>query len=88
MCVLFVVVGLFVLPFLFDSNLSEEEIAGCFPLIVSGCLWSVSLPHGAIGLSAVCNCDISWSYSPFLSSVCNVIYSAKTDVYVMLIRLF
>ena len=27
------------------------------------CLWcSVSLPHGAVGCAAVCNCGISWSY--------------------------
>ena len=27
------------------------------------CLFSVALPHGAVGWSAVCGCRISWSYS-------------------------
>ena len=43
-----------------------EVRAGCFTLIVflllCGCLCSVSLPHGAVGWSAVCECGISWSY--------------------------
>ena len=26
---------------------------------------SVSLPHGAVGWSPVCDCGISWSYSLF-----------------------
>ena len=36
--------------------------AACFALIVL-CLCSVSLPHGAVGWSAVSDCGISWSYS-------------------------
>ena len=28
---------------------------------------SVSLPHGAVGWSAVCDCGILWSYSPTFS---------------------
>ena len=32
-------------------------------LAISGCRCSVSLPHGAFGWSAVCDCGISWSYS-------------------------
>ena len=27
------------------------------------CWFSVALPHGAVGWSAVCDCGISWSYS-------------------------
>ena len=30
----------------------------------------MALPRGAMGLSAVCNCGISWSYSLFLTR-CN-----------------
>ena len=32
----------------------------------------VTLPHSAVGWSAVCDCSISWSYSLFLNhgSVC------------------
>ena len=38
----------------------------CFVFLVSrGCC--VALPCGAIGLSAVCDCGISWSYSLFLT---------------------
>ena len=44
-------------------SLAEEERAGCFSLIVfllvCGCLCSVSLQHGAIGLSFGCDCGIS-----------------------------
>ena len=33
-------------------------------LLSCGCLCLVSLPHGAVvGLSAACNCGISWSYT-------------------------
>ena len=36
-------------------------MAGCYTFNKS---WlSVFIPHGAIGQSAVCGCDISWSYS-------------------------
>ena len=28
-----------------------------------GCLYTVSLPHGAVCWSAVCDCGIYWSYS-------------------------
>ena len=46
-----------VLQYIFDG----EERAGCFAWFVSlvprdGC---VAVPHGAIGLSAVCDCVIS-----------------------------
>ena len=38
-------------------------VAGCFAIIVLQmyfyCECSVSLPHGAVGLSAVCDCGIS-----------------------------
>ena len=35
-------------------------------LLSSGCnICSVSLPHGAVGWSVVCNCGISWSYYLF-----------------------
>ena len=39
-----------------------EDGAGRFTLIVF-CLCSVSPTHGAVGWSAVCACDISWSYA-------------------------
>ena len=48
-------------------NLDGEERAYCFAqffFLVSGdCC--VTLPSGAMGLSAVCDCGISWSYSLF-----------------------
>ena len=46
---------------------AEKERAGCFILIVfllsCGCYFSVSLPYSVLGLSSVCDCGISWSYS-------------------------
>ena len=47
----------------FCNHLDEEERAGCFALVVflmfSDCLFSVALPHSAVGWSAVCKCGIS-----------------------------
>ena len=43
------------------------------------CLCFVSLPHGTMGLSAVCDCDISWSYSLFMYGRCIFIF--KRDDY-------
>ena len=49
----------------FCNHLDGEESAGCFTLFVllvssDSC---VALPHDAPGLSAVCDCGISRSYS-------------------------
>ena len=44
-------------PLWFNNYLAEEKRAGC---VVAVC--SLSLPHGAVGWSAVCDCGISWSY--------------------------
>ena len=44
-----------------------RKTAGCFTLKKP---WlSVSIPHGAMGRSAVCDCDIFWSYS-LVESIC------------------
>ena len=32
-------------------------------LLLCGCLFSVSLPRGAVGWSFICDCGIFWSYS-------------------------
>ena len=49
--------------------LGEEERAGFFAFIIFPmscyCKCSVALPHGAVDLSAVCDCGISGSYSLF-----------------------
>ena len=43
--------------------LQEEERAGCFAVIVlrmsCDCKYSVTLPDGAVGWSALCDCGIS-----------------------------
>ena len=43
---------------------------GCFTFIVFlmsyGCYCTVTLPHGAVGWSSVCDCGIFRSYSPVL----------------------
>ena len=47
-----------------------RKMAGCFTLIV---LWlSVSLPRGVMARSAVCDCDISWSYATFAGNPNNI----------------
>ena len=49
--------------FLFCNQLEKEERAGCFAFIVYQmscyCKCSVTLPHDALGWSAVCDCGIS-----------------------------
>ena len=49
--------------FQFCNHLEEEERAGCFAFIVLQmscfCICSVALPYGAVGWSAVCDCDSS-----------------------------
>ena len=54
-------------PLLFCNHLEEEEKAGCFAIIVlqMSCYYTcfVALPHGAVAWSAVCDCDISLSFS-------------------------
>ena len=47
----------------FFNHLDGEERAGCFALFVflvsrDGC---VAVPRATMGLSAVCDCGISWS---------------------------
>ena len=50
--------------------LTEEGRAGgftlfsCVFLFSCGCLCSSFLPRGAVGLSVVCDCGISWVFSP------------------------
>ena len=48
---------------LFCNHLEEEERAGCFAFIVLRmyfyCKCSVTLPHGAVGWSALCDCGVS-----------------------------
>ena len=52
-------------PFYFCNHLDGEERAGCFAwfvlLVSRDCC--VALPHGVMGLSAVCDCGIFRSYS-------------------------
>ena len=59
----FVLLCITLYPFQFCNNLEEEENAGSFAIIVLQiyCYYkcSVTLPHGAKGWSAVCDCGIS-----------------------------
>ena len=63
----FVVLCITVCPFWFCNHLEEEEGAGCFAFnflrMSCYCKYSVTLPDGAVGRSAVCDCDISRSDS-------------------------
>ena len=54
----------YLVAFHFCKHLAEEEIAGCFTLIVFLLvLWcSGTLPHDVVCWAAVCNCRICWSY--------------------------
>ena len=62
LCLVFVLLY----SFEFYNHPGKEERAGCFTLIVflmsCDCLCSLTLPHGAVGWSAVCECGISLSY--------------------------
>ena len=59
----FVLLCITVRPFLFCNHLEEEGRAGCFAFIVLRmfcyCKCSVTLPHRAVGWSALCDCGIS-----------------------------
>ena len=59
----FVLLSITLCSFWFCNHLEEEENAVCFAIIALQmyCYYkcSVVLPHGAVGLSVVCNCGIS-----------------------------
>ena len=59
--------SIYFVSFWFCNHLDGKERAGCFTLTVflmyCDSQWSVALPHGAVGWSAVYDCRISWSYS-------------------------
>ena len=56
-------INLVLLALSFCNHLEEEERAGYFAFIVllmsRNCKCSVTLPHGAMGWTAVCDCSIS-----------------------------
>ena len=62
LCFVFVLLCIALCPFWFCGHLEEEERTGYFAVVVlqvcccCGC--SVALPRGAVGWSAVCDCDI------------------------------
>ena len=62
----------FVIPYLVSFHfaiilMGKRESCCFYTLIVfmmaSDCLFSLAHPHGAVGWSAVCDCDISSSFS-------------------------
>ena len=59
----FVLLCIILCPFYFCNHLEEEEKAGCFAVIVLQIYWYykfyVTLPHGAVGWSTVCDYGIS-----------------------------
>ena len=69
--------GVILCPFKFSNHLTEEDRAGCYTLIMlCGVLCSVSLPHGAVGWSAVYEYDISWSkFAYFVASASSMFES-------------
>ena len=83
----FVLLCITLLPFYFCNHIEEEERAGCFAFIVFPmscyCKCSVTLPHGSVGCSAVCDCGISCSYSLFIHLyvlyICSRDDSRKTE---------
>ena len=58
----FVLLCITLCPFEFCYHLEEEESAGCFAFVVLRmscyCKCSVTLPHGAVGWSTVCDYGI------------------------------
>ena len=63
MIVICMVVRAFMSILVFFNHLDGEERAGCFSLFVflvsRDCC--VAVPRATVGLSAVCDCGISWS---------------------------
>ena len=53
-------ISLFCLCF---GDLDEDKRTGCYALVVflffRGCLFSVALPRGSVGQTAVCECSLS-----------------------------
>ena len=67
----------------FAINMAEEERAGCNTFIVfltsCDCCCSLPLLYGAVGLSAVYDCGISWSYLlPLPNTVLYCVYKHQT----------
>ena len=60
-----------IFAFSFCHRLDGEERVGCFVLfgflVAHECC--VTLPHGVTGLSVVCDCGMSWSYSLIIFDV-------------------
>ena len=58
----FVLFSITLCPYYFCNRLEEEEKADCFAIIVLQMYcyykYSVALPHGTVGWSAVCDCGI------------------------------
>ena len=52
-----------------------------------GCLFFVSLPHGAMGWSAVCDCGISWSYSLFIG-ICPFFIGPEKQIFSVKLTFF
>ena len=73
---LFVYALLFVLSS-FAIIFKRKRESCCFAFIVLRmscyCKSFVTLPHGAVGWSALCDCGISWSYSLFVSPTLTLI---------------
>ena len=58
----------------FWKSINRYKINYLIWLMSCFCLCSVSLPHGAVGLSAVCDYGISWSYSLFFVVIHNHLF--------------
>ena len=72
LCLVFVLLFRTLCQSRFAKKLEMEERTGCFTLTVYlmsyGTQCSGDCPRGAVGLSVVCDCGISWTYSlAFLS---------------------
>ena len=67
MCLSFVLLCIALCPFKFCNHLEEEEKVCCFAIIVLQIYfynkYSVAIPPGAVGWSALCDCGIPRSYS-------------------------
>ena len=65
------------------QKMSSTNVAGCFALFVFlvSCDCCVALPHDAMGLPAVCDCGISWSY---LLTICKCKMIKKNLTFVLL----
>ena len=88
--IIYVLLCVTLCAFKFCNHLDGEERADCFAyfvfLVSRDCC--VALHRGAMGLSKICNCDISGSYSLSIFNVSSDIYDGTAHRLTLFVYLF